>query len=198
MRRPTIRAASIPNVQLGNLDDDALEQLVLGAVPDTAIQEVMPLTPGPATWTPQRLREFASFHHGRRGGLDGPVGEVSFAILVDEMVSGIVRLQRAAPDSLEVGMWLTRSARGRGIGGQVLALVAHKAAELGARRLVADTTTSNRAALGALSRIGADIHAPSLDGRVGAEVDLTIFASEPSPSSRRKASVHSPIACDPK
>jgi hypothetical protein len=67
MRRPTICAASTPNVQLGDLDDDALEQLVLDAVPDTDIQEVMPLTPGPARWTPQRLREFVSFHNGRRG-----------------------------------------------------------------------------------------------------------------------------------
>jgi RimJ/RimL family protein N-acetyltransferase len=105
-----------------------------------------------------------------------PKGEITFVILVDAMASGIVRLQRAAPDSLEVGMWLTRSARGRGIGGQVLALVAHKAAEFGARRLIADTTKPNRAALAALTRIGADIHAPSPDGRVGAEVDLTIFA----------------------
>jgi RimJ/RimL family protein N-acetyltransferase len=164
-----------PDVQLGGLDDDALAQLVLNAVPDTAIREVMPLTPGPATWTPQRLREFISFHEGRRGGLHGPIGEISFVVLVDGVASGIVRLQRVAPESLEVGMWLARSVRGRGIGGQVLADVALKAAEFGARTLVANTTTPNRAALAALTRIGADIHAPTPDGRVGAEVDLTTY-----------------------
>jgi RimJ/RimL family protein N-acetyltransferase len=176
MKRPTIGAASSPNVQLGDLDDDALKQLVLAAVPATDVEEVMPLTAGPASWTPQRLREFVAFHHGRRGGLDGPVGEVSWVILVDEMASGIVRLQRVESDSLEVGMWLTRSARGHGIGGRALALAAHMATELGASRLVAETTASNRAALAALIRIGADIHAPSPDGGVHAEVDLTIFA----------------------
>jgi RimJ/RimL family protein N-acetyltransferase len=165
-----------PDVQLVALNDVTLAQLVLHALPDTDIGEVMPLSPGPATWTPQRLREFITFHHGRRGGLHEPLGEVSFVIMVDGIASGVVRLQRIASDSLEVGMWLTRSVRGRGIGGQVLADVAHKAAEFGARKLVANTTTPNRAALAVLTRIGADIHAPRPDGRVGAEVDLTTCA----------------------
>ena len=165
-----------PVVQLGTLDDDALAQLALNALPDTIIGEVMPTTPGPATWPPQRVREFISFHEGRRGGLDGPAKEISFVVLVDGMASGVARLQQVASGSLEVGMWLTRPARGRGIGGQVLANVAYKAAALGARALVANTTTPNRAALAALARIGADIHAPTSDGRVGAEVDLTTYA----------------------
>lgn len=103
-------------VQLAGLDDRALEQLVHNALLDTAIGEVMPFTPGTATWTPQRVQEFRSFHEGRRGGFDGPHDEVSFAILVGGNASGVVRLQRVAPNVLEVGMWLTRSARGHGIG----------------------------------------------------------------------------------
>jgi hypothetical protein len=86
---------------LGDLDDAVLAQLVLHAVPDTDIGEVMPLTPGPVTWTPQRLSEFIAFHHGRRGGLHGAVGEVSFVILVDGIASGIVRLQRGAQFSVK-------------------------------------------------------------------------------------------------
>jgi RimJ/RimL family protein N-acetyltransferase len=162
-----------PDVALGDLDDDALSRLVLHAVPDTDVGEVMPSESDAATWTPQRLREFISFHHGRRGGLDGPVGEVSFVVLVDGVASGIVRLQRVGADSLEVGMWLTRSARGGGIGGRVLADAAQKAAELGARKLVANTTAPNRAALAALIRMGAEIHAAAPNGTVSAELDLT-------------------------
>ena len=63
----------------------------------------------------------------------------------------------------------------RGIGGRVLADVTHRAAALGARALVANTTTPNRAALAALARLGAEIHTPTLDGRVGAEVDPATY-----------------------
>jgi len=58
-----------PVIQLATLDDGARAQLALNALPDTIIGEVMPTTPGPATWTPQRVREFISFHESRRGGL---------------------------------------------------------------------------------------------------------------------------------
>jgi RimJ/RimL family protein N-acetyltransferase len=162
-----------PEVQLDELGDDALMQLTAHALFDTDIYEVMPAEPGPMTWTPQRLQEFILFHQGRRGGLDGLAREISLAILVDGLASGVARLQQVAPDSLEVGMWLTRSTRGRGIGGQVLEKLVSKAAELGAKKLIANTTASNPAALAVLARLGADIHAPTPDERVSAEIDLT-------------------------
>lgn len=114
------------------------------------------------------MHEFVAFHHGRRGGLDGPVGEVSFVVVVvvevDGVASGVVRLQHAGAGNLEVGMWLTRSVRGRGIGGQVLADVARRAVALCAGKLVADTTAVNEAALAALTRIGADVGQPTPNG----------------------------------
>lgn len=116
-----------PEVRLDDLDDEALSLLVVLALPDTDAGEVMPTDPGAATWTPQRVGEFIAFHHGRRGGLYGLVGEVSFIGVVDDVASGVLRLQRAEAGSLEVGMWLTRSARGRGIGARVLAEAARKA-----------------------------------------------------------------------
>lgn len=103
-----------PDVQLGDLDDDALLLLVRHALPDTDIGEVMPNDSGATTRTAQRLREFVAFHHGRRGGLDGPVGEVSFVVLVDGVASGVLRLQRTGTESLEVGMWLTRQREAAG------------------------------------------------------------------------------------
>lgn len=49
-----------PDVALGDLDDDALSRLVLHAVPDTDVGDVMPSESGAATWTPQRLRASSS------------------------------------------------------------------------------------------------------------------------------------------
>jgi RimJ/RimL family protein N-acetyltransferase len=160
------------DVQLNELSDEMLSRLVRHALLDSDIHEVMPAGPGPATWTPERVDEFVLFHHSRRGGLDGPAGEVSWAILVDSRAAGVVRLQRVASGSLEVGMWLTRSTRGRGIGGQVLTSMVSRAATLGANRLVAVTTSTNQAALSALAHIGARMYAPTADGRVRAEIDL--------------------------
>jgi hypothetical protein len=37
---------------------------------------------------------------------------------------------------------------------------------------VANTTASNRAALAALTRVGAQIHPPTSDGKVAADIDL--------------------------
>jgi RimJ/RimL family protein N-acetyltransferase len=160
------------DVQLNELSDEMLSRLVRHALLDSDIHEVMPAGPGPAAWTPERLDEFVSFHKGRRGGLDGPASEVSWAILVDGTAAGVVRLQRVALGSLEVGMWLTRSTRGRGIGGQVLTSMMARATTLGANTLVAVTTSTNQAALSALARIGARIYAPTPDGRVRTEIEL--------------------------
>lgn len=161
-----------PVVQLCELDDAALEQLVLNALSDTDIGEVMPSTAGPTSWNSLRVQEFLAFHESRRGGLDGPVGEVSFVVRVDDLACGVVRLERISPERLEVGMWLTRSARGRGIGGQVLAAAADKAVAFGARTLLADTSAHNVAALAVLLRAGARLDAPTPEGRVRAEIDL--------------------------
>ncbi|HEY6295461.1 MAG TPA: GNAT family N-acetyltransferase [Streptosporangiaceae bacterium] len=169
------RADRTPVVGLATLDDAALEELVAHAVPDTALEDVMPVAPGPAEWTSARLQAFIEFHRGRRGGLDGPAREVSFAVRVDGMASGVVRLQRVSAGALEVGMWLARSARGHGVGGQVLVAAAQRAAELGARKLVAETTAGNLAALAALQRAGARISSPSETGAVHAELDLARF-----------------------
>ena len=170
-----VRTDRTPAVGLGTLDDAALRELVARAVPDTALEDVMPVTPGPAEWTPARLQAFIEFHRGRRGGLEGLAREVSFVVRVDGVACGVVRLQRVSPGALEIGMWLARSARGRGAGGQVLVAAGQRAAELGARKLVAETTAGNLAALAALQRIGARISSPSETGAVHAELDLTRF-----------------------
>ena len=167
-----------PEVELGTLDDSALEQLVVHAVPDAALEEVMPVAPGPARWTHARLQAFIAFHRGRRGGLQGPAREVSFVIRVDGEAAGVVRLQRVSPATFVVGLWLARSVRSRGVGHLALVAVADRALVLGARALVAETTAGNAPALATLKRLGAHIQRASETGAVHAELDLTRFAAE--------------------
>jgi RimJ/RimL family protein N-acetyltransferase len=60
---------------------------------------------------------------------------------------------RSAGLVLEAGIWLVRSARGRGVGGAVLPLLVARAREHGAAVLVARTTPGNAAAQSALARL---------------------------------------------
>lgn len=147
-------------------------RLAASAVLDADPDDVMPPVPGPPGWTADRLAAFVAFHRGRRGGLEGPHAEVSSVVLVAGAPAGVVRLQAVAPETLEVGLWLARSVRGRGVGGAVLRAAARQAAALGARTLVAETTSDNVAALGALRRVGAQVAGPDPDGVVRAELML--------------------------
>jgi RimJ/RimL family protein N-acetyltransferase len=52
-------------------------------------------------------------------------------------------------------MWLGRSVRGRGIGVRALRLLLDEAARTGARRVVAETTAENAAAITVLRRCSA-------------------------------------------
>jgi RimJ/RimL family protein N-acetyltransferase len=82
-------------------------------------------------------------------------------------VVGAVRLERTAQAAvLETGIWLTRSARGRGTGRRAIAAVLARARELGAREVRADTSPDNAPALCVLQRLG--FRTSVTDGRVTA------------------------------
>jgi RimJ/RimL family protein N-acetyltransferase len=163
-------AMAKPTVSLEPIDEPALERLLTIAVADAAPEEVMPPVPGHAGWTPARIDAFRAYHRACRGGLDGPRGEVTFLVHADGRPVGAARLERAEQDALEVGVWLRRSARGRGLGRQILDAVLEEAAAFGARRIIAETTAENRAALSVLRRAGARIDASGPDGKVRAEL----------------------------
>lgn len=96
---------------------------------------------------------FRAFHRERFAGLDGRHRELTFAVLMDGRTVGVARLARVeAPNALEAGLWLTREARGRGVGGEVLRLLLAEAAGAGASLLLAETTRDNIAALPAARR----------------------------------------------
>lgn len=156
--------------------DAVLEQLVQAATSDASADDVTPpLTAGEA-WTAVRVGWLRDFHRDRRAGLDGTTGEATWAVVLNEAVVGSVRLKRTEePDELETGIWLTRRARGRGLGRAVMVAALQQAAALGAVRVRADTTAGNAAALAVLSHLGFTISR----GDDSQDVHALIFLSAP-------------------
>lgn len=172
-----------PRVELSAVDEVVLEQLVLAATTDAAADEVTPpLTEGPG-WTATRVSWLRSFHRDCRAGLDGPAREATWAIAVDNHVVGSARLKHTDEQGvLETGLWLTRSARGRGVGRAAMVAVLQQAARAGAARVVAETTVVNASALAVLQHLGFDT-APTDDGRgVRAFLALTKPSSAQGPA----------------
>lgn len=161
------------NLSLHPLDEDLMESLLAVASSDAMPDEVIPPVAGPPGWTEARCDFFRSFHRERFGGLDSPpLHTTMFAIALDGAVVGMIRLSRVDPPGVcETGMWLGRSARGRGVAPEALLLVLAKAAAAGAHTVRAQTTAGNLAAQATLRRAGASLTAT--DDRVDAEIPTT-------------------------
>jgi RimJ/RimL family protein N-acetyltransferase len=158
-QRHTARVTLVP------VDDVVLEDLVRAATTGASADEVTPpLTPG-GTWTIARTDWLRRFHADRRDGLGGRCEEATWAVVADGSVVGSVRLRRASSEGvLETGAWLTRAARGRGVGRAALTAVLGEATAAGGRRVQACTTADNGAALAVLQRLGFAC-TPQADGR---------------------------------
>ncbi|NGO68444.1 GNAT family N-acetyltransferase [Streptomyces sp. SB3404] len=148
-------------MELRRVTEENLEALLAVAVDDAEPEEVMPPVPGPPGWTGERRDAFRAWHRARLPGLEGPLGEAAYAVVDGGRVAGSARLARPGgrPGTLETGLWLGRSHRGRGIGTAVLGLLLDEATAAGAHRVIADTTAGNAAAIGALRRGGARLTA---------------------------------------
>lgn len=152
------------SVALVAVDDAVLAQLVHAATTDAAADEVTPPLTAGRSWTSARVAWLRDFHRVRRGGLAGSAGEASWAVVVDGLVVGSVRLKHTVEHGvLETGIWLTHSVRGRGVGRAAMAAALRQAATLGASGVRADTTVANAGALAVLRRLGFNI-IPSDDG----------------------------------
>ncbi len=127
-------------IRLRPLDDPGLERLLALAVADADPGDVMP--PG---WRPDLVDEFRDFYRGFQSD--------SYEIVHDDHTVGMIRLTATG----ETGMWVARSARGRGVGVQALSRVVERAVLRGIPVLHAHTTTGNTAALTVLRRLGADL-----------------------------------------
>lgn len=142
-------------VRLLPLTEANLHQLLATAVADADPLEVMPPVPGATGWDETCRRAFLDFHRSRSIAATRPV-ETTYVIVVDDRVVGAARLE-PREDSVEIGAWLGRSSRGRGIGAAIIGELRTLAAGSGAQRLVATTTVDNVAARRLLGRAGADL-----------------------------------------
>ena len=84
------------------------------AIAETEPHEVMPPVKAPAGWSQVCREAFREFYRSSYGGLDGPTRTLMYAIVCDGDVVGMIRMaRRDEPDTMETGMWVGRSARGR-------------------------------------------------------------------------------------
>jgi RimJ/RimL family protein N-acetyltransferase len=141
-------ADGMSTVTLRPVDETLLPRLFDLATTEATPDETMPPAPGSQGWTEERRAELKN--HLRRKG--------TFAILVDGEPAGVARLTPAqAPGAAKVAIWLARSARGAGHGTQGLHQLIEEARSQGLSALIAETTTSNEPAVGALRAVGAKL-----------------------------------------
>ncbi|WP_225439736.1 GNAT family N-acetyltransferase [Amycolatopsis eburnea] len=135
------------------LDEAALARLLDAAVAGADPLDVMPPVEGPPGWTPARRTAFLDFHRGRC--LDPATAvERTWVVDADGTAVGAARLERHG-DAVEAGIWLSRDARGRGIGREVMKLLLAEARSTGAARMIASTTAGNGGARAVLTGLGA-------------------------------------------
>lgn len=144
----------VVSLSLVAVDEAVLEQLVAVARGDADADEVTPPVGEAAGWSAERVEWLRAYHRDRRGGLDGPTGEATWAVLLDGAVVGAVRLARVEDGALETGIWLRRNARRRGVGVEAVRQVLVLASASGATELLARTTGANSGAQALLRQHG--------------------------------------------
>lgn len=159
-------------VELVAINDVVLEDLVRVAATEAAAKRGDATDHPGENWTPARESWLRACHRDRRPGFAGPLQESTWAITLDGRVVGSIRLQRLEADTAETGIWLARSARGRGIGHRALGILLADAHELGVTTVVANTTAANAGALALLQHAGFVIETPDADGGVRASLVL--------------------------
>lgn len=166
-------AESGVEVSLVEVGEDVLERLLAAAIQDADPDEVTPPLGGSPGWNPERISWFRHYHRAA-SGLDGPAQEKSWAVSCDGKLAGSIRLRRTAPGTVETGIWLGRSYRGRGIAREALRRVLDLAAASGCAVVEADTTAGNGAALALLRGAGADLVFAAASGGATAPVKARI------------------------
>ncbi|MFI9813486.1 GNAT family N-acetyltransferase [Saccharothrix variisporea] len=161
---PRQPAGSRAVVELRPVDDAALQRLAALAVGDADPADVMP--PG---WTPGDISAFFDFYVGFRAD--------SFEIVHHGDTVGFTRL---TPEG-ETGLWVARSARGRGIGVAAVREVVDQAVLRRIPVVTARTTTANTAALSVLRRAGAalEVDGERVTARLGVPLEPPTDLADP-------------------
>ncbi|CAN7370566.1 GNAT family N-acetyltransferase [Arthrobacter sp. LjRoot14] len=174
---PSSPAPHAGRVELLDVTEEILEELLDVALTDAAADDVTPplgATPG---WNAERVSWFRDYHRAAAAGLDGPAAQKTWAISCGGQLAGSIRLKRtgtAAPalTTLETGLWLGRSFRGRGVGRGALNLVRAAALGAGASVLQAETTAGNTAAQSLLRSAGAELAGDGVTTPLTARISL--------------------------
>jgi RimJ/RimL family protein N-acetyltransferase len=146
-------------IQLLRLDQHSLRELLAVAIDETDPDETMPPMVGAPGWTPMRQAAFIGFFEPMLAGFQGPKRTVIYGIKIDGLMAGFIRMKLTdRPGVVEAGMWIGRTWRGLGAGTAALAELLNEAVRNQMHTVIADTTPDNRAALGALRKLGATIH----------------------------------------
>jgi RimJ/RimL family protein N-acetyltransferase len=146
-----------------------IDELVAVAVADAAPEEVIPPVPGPPGWTAERRAACRAFF--LEWAAERPIPGARFAVVDEGRLVGIARLSPVdPPGTREIGMWLARSARGRGVGVAAVTELLAQATAQGVAAVVAETTRGNAAALGVLRRCGARLAEDPATGQVHADL----------------------------
>ena len=131
-------------VELVDVDETVLSRLVGAALSGADPDEVTPPMAGPG-WGPERIEWLRRLHRDRRLGLDGPLGEATWAVAVDGEVVGGVRLKRTAgPGRARDRNLADRGSPRQGVGRKAIADVLEQARAHGARAVRADTSPGER------------------------------------------------------
>ncbi|WP_309110928.1 DinB family protein [Saccharothrix sp.] len=151
-------------IELRPVDEDGLHRLAALAVSDADPADVMP--PG---WTPGDRSGVLDFYRGFQAD--------SFEIVQRGDTVGFIRLTPTG----ETGLWVARSARGRGVGLAALRSVVDQAVVRRIPTVVAETTTANAAALSVLRRAGATltVDGERVTGRLGVPIEPPTDLADP-------------------
>ncbi|MEO5320225.1 GNAT family N-acetyltransferase [Arthrobacter sp. CC3] len=165
------------NVELLDVNEEVLAALLNLALTDAIADEVTPPLGATSGWNDERISWFRDYHRAAAAGLNSPAGQKSWAVSVGGRVAGSIRLKRTGTTppgvaSLETGLWLGRSFRGRGIGREALRLVRAVAVGTGATVLQAETTAGNTAAQALLRSAGAELAGDGVSRAVTARIHL--------------------------
>ncbi len=124
-----------------------------------------------------RQAAFLGFFEPMLAGFHGPKRTVIYGVRIDGLMAGFMRLALTdRPGVAETGMWLGRAWRGLGAGTAALRELFKEAARAGVHTVVADTTPENKAAIGALRKLGATLRQGD---KIYAEISIgTAYASD--------------------
>jgi RimJ/RimL family protein N-acetyltransferase len=145
-------------IQIFRLDQQSLRELLAMAIDEADPDETMPPMVGAPGWTPMRQAAFLGHFEPMLAGFEGPKQTVIHGIKVDGLMAGFIRMTLTdRPGVVVTGLWIGRTWRGLGAGTAAVRELLNEAARNRIHTVIAETTPENKAAIGALRKVGATL-----------------------------------------